>query len=101
MQKELIRIVRLSFREDKVGDFLANFETIKQQIRNSPGNRLLELYRDVDHPSVFFTYSYWDGPESLEAYRKSALFNEVWTYTKSLFAEKPMAWSTERLVRLD
>lgn len=100
MDKELIRIVRLSIRPDKVGDFLDNFETVKQQIRNSPGNRLLELYRDLDQPSVFFTYSYWDGPESLEAYRKSALFSEVWAFTKTLFADKPMAWSTERLVRL-
>ncbi len=101
MQTELIRIVRLSFRPDAVPDFLANFELIKQQIRNSPGNRLLELYRDIDNPSVFFTYSYWDGPESLEAYRKSAVFNDVWAYTKTLFNEKPMAWSTTRLVRLD
>ncbi len=101
MEQELIRIVRLAIRPEEERNFLENFETVKQQIRNSPGNRLLELHRDRDNPSMFFTYSHWDGPESLEAYRKSALFSEVWAYTKTLFAEKPMAWSTERLVRLD
>ena len=54
MEQQLIRIVRLAIRDEEVQNFLDNFETVKQQIRNSPGNRLLELHRDRDNSSVFF-----------------------------------------------
>ena len=42
----LVRIVKLSFHQDKIPAFLENFELVKNQIRNFPGNRLLELYQD-------------------------------------------------------
>ena len=95
-----IRIVKLSFHEENVDKFLQNFELMKQKIRNAPGNRLLELYRDKQNPSVFFTYSYWETEQDLENYRKSELFYDVWAFTKQLFDEKPEAWSVDRLVSL-
>lgn len=97
----LVRIVKLTFQEDKIEAFLANFEEIKQQIRNFEGNEFLELYQDKHDSRIFFTYSYWKNEEALENYRKSALFNEVWTYTKTLFAEKPEAWSVNKLATLE
>lgn len=96
-----VRIVKLTFQEDKIEAFLANFEEIKQQIRNFEGNEFLELYQDKHDPRIFFTYSYWKNEEALENYRKSALFNEVWTYTKTLFADKPEAWSVNKLATLE
>ena len=36
----------------------------------------------------------------LENYRKSALFDKVWTFTKKLFNDKPEAWSVNKLVSL-
>lgn len=96
-----VRIVKLTFQEDKIEAFLANFEEIKQQIRNFEGNEFLELYQDKHDARIFFTYSYWRDEEALEKYRKSALFNEVWTYTKSLFADKPEAWSVNKLATLE
>jgi len=42
----LVRIVKMSFHEDKIPDFLENFEIIKDKIRNAEGNRFLELYQD-------------------------------------------------------
>ena len=95
-----VRIVKLSFHPEHCTAFLANFELMKQQIRNAPGNRLLELYQDKTNSNVFFTYSYWENEEALENYRKSALFDGVWTYTKTLFSDKPEAWSVDRLVTL-
>ena len=92
-----VRIVKLTFQEDKIADFLANFEEIKHQIRNFEGNEFLELYQDKKDARIFFTYSYWQNEDALEKYRKSALFNEVWTYTKTLFADKPEAWSVNKL----
>jgi len=95
-----VRIVKLTFQEDKIADFLANFEEIKHQIRNFEGNEFLELYQDKQDSRIFFTYSYWQDEDALEKYRKSALFNEVWTYTKTLFADKPEAWSVNKLATL-
>ena len=92
-----IRIVKMSFAEENIPAFLENFEIIKVKIRNAPGNRLLELYQDKTNKCVFFTYSYWEAEEDLENYRKSELFNEVWTFTKKLFNDKPEAWSLDKI----
>ena len=91
----------MRFHEDKIEAFLNNFEEVKHHIRNFEGNRFLELYQDKNDKRIFFTYSYWENEEALENYRKSDLFNGVWTYTKSLFSEKPEAWSVDRLVTLN
>ncbi|VXB88192.1 Antibiotic biosynthesis monooxygenase [Flavobacterium sp. 9R] len=95
-----VRIVKLSFHPEHCAAFLANFELMKQQIRNAPGNRLLELYQDKTNSNVFFTYSYWETEDDLENYRQSALFNEVWTFTKQLFNAKPEAWSVDKIAVL-
>ena len=92
-----VRIVKLTFQEDKIAAFLENFNEIKHQIRSFEGNEFLELYQDKQDARVFFTYSYWKDEKALENYRKSAFFSEVWSYTKTLFAEKPEAWSVNKL----
>jgi heme-degrading monooxygenase HmoA len=96
-----VRIVKMNFQEDKVDAFLNNFEEVKEHIRNFPGNRFLELYRDRNDPNIFFTYSYWEQEEDLENYRKSDLFCEVWAFTKQLFKAKAEAWSVDKLVTLE
>ncbi|WP_414654773.1 putative quinol monooxygenase, partial [Flavobacterium sp. UBA4854] len=80
-----VRIVKMSFHEEKIPDFLENFESVKEKIRNAEGNRFLELYQDKTDKGVFFTYSYWETEEDLENYRNSELFNSVWGFTKKLF----------------
>lgn len=90
----------MSFHAEHVDAFLENFEQVKNKIRSSDGNRLLELYRDKNNPEIFFTYSYWESEQDLENYRHSELFNEVWTFTKKLFNDKPEAWSVDSLVSL-
>ena len=96
-----IRIVKLSFHEENIPAFLENFEIIKERIRSAPGNRLLELYQDKDNKNIFFTYSYWETEQDLENYRTSDFFNEVWTFTKKLFNDKPQAWSVDKLASLE
>ncbi len=90
----------MSFHEENIPKFMENFNLIKEKIRNSPGNRYLELYQDKNNPCIFFTYSFWETEEDLENYRKSALFDDVWTFTKKLFNDKPEAWSVDKLVSL-
>ena len=87
------RIVKLTFREDDVASFLSIFEESKDKIRNFPGCQHLELLRNEAPENIFFTYSYWDSPEDLDAYRSSSLFKSTWSRTKKLFSDKPQAWS--------
>lgn len=93
----LVRIVRMTFRPDTLPDFHAIFDRSKEHIRAFPGNRHLELLRDPDNPSVRMTYSLWDQPDALEAYRQSDLFRQTWAATRLLFAERPVAFSGERM----
>jgi len=96
----LIRIVKMSFYPEKITEFLDIFHQNKEQIRNFNGNTFLELYRDKGNKSVFFTYSIWKSENDLENYRKSELFNQVWTRTKALFNDKPQAWSVNKIETL-
>ena len=97
----MIRIVKMTFQEDKVGEFLDNFNTYKQQIKNFEGVNHLELLNDKSNTAIFFTYSIWQSEEHLENYRKSDLFKNVWAQTKPLFKEKAEAWSVNSIVNLD
>jgi heme-degrading monooxygenase HmoA len=89
----LKRMVKMTFQKERIADFLAIFEESKNLIRNFPGCQHLELLYLEGQPEVMFTFSIWDGPEALEAYRQSDLFRNTWSKTKVLFAGKPEAWS--------
>lgn len=93
----LVRIVKMSFQPEKIGEFLANFDANKEKIRAFEGCNFLELYRDKNNNNIFFTYSYWNGEAALENYRHSELFKEVWANTKVLFNDKPEAWSVDKV----
>ena len=95
-----VRIVKLRFHEENIASFLENFHEVKEQIRGFEGNLLLELYQDKNDNRTFFTYSYWETESDLEAYRNSELFKGVWSYTKTLFSDKPEAWSVDKVATL-
>lgn len=95
-----VRIVKMSFNEDKIDQFLDNFHQNKEKIRNFEGCLKLELYRDKKDKNIFFTYSYWNSEQDLENYRNSGLFKNVWAKTKLLFNKKPQAWSLDKIVSL-
>lgn len=92
-----VRIVKMKFEKQHIDAFKALFEHHKEGIRNFKGCNFLELYQDKNDATVFFTYSFWDEETSLEAYRKSDFFKAVWSKTKVLFADKPQAWSVNKL----
>ncbi len=93
----LVRIVRMTFQEDKLAEFQAVFDNSKRHIRAFPGNNYLELLRDPDRVDVRMTYSLWDSADALEAYRQSDLFRTTWAATKVLFSERAVASSGEKL----
>jgi heme-degrading monooxygenase HmoA len=96
----MIRIVRMTFQEDKTDEFLKNFNVVKNQIRSFDGVEYLELLGDKENANVYFTYSIWKSEKHLEKYRNSDLFKSVWAKTKPLFAEKAQAWSVDSVVKL-
>jgi len=93
----LIRVVRMTFRSEEVPAFLENFEAHKVLIRNFPGCSHLELWQDENQKNIFVTYSHWESEAALNQYRDSQLFKSVWGVTKTLFSEKPQAWSTKKI----
>jgi quinol monooxygenase YgiN len=96
----LVRIVQMSFHSKHIEEFQEIFEEKKELIRNSEGCKLLELYQDKTNPEIFFTYSYWESDNDLEKYRNSELFKNVWAKTKTLFNDKPNAWSVDKKISL-
>ena len=94
------RIVRMEFRVEEIESFKALFVEIKDKIRAFEGCNSLKLLQDVDKPFIFFTYSVWDSEQDLNNYRNSKLFGKVWKATKSKFAGRAEAWSTNLLHEL-
>lgn len=90
----------MSFESSKIELFLENFHNNKEKIRNFEGCHQLQLLRDKNNPSIFFTYSHWESEKCLEAYRNSELFESVWAKTKVLFNNKPEAWSVDTIESL-
>ena len=92
----LLRIVRLTLAPTHVADFLTLFRASESQIRQQPGCQHLELWQDADAPHIYCTYSHWHDAAALDAYRRSALFGEVWPATKRLLAAPAQAFSVVR-----
>jgi len=93
----IIRIVRLSFKNENIEDFLRLFTKSKDIILNFDGCLSLDIYKDYHHPNVYYTYSQWMSQESLDNYRMSPFFKETWDKTKALFNDKPQAFSLSEM----
>jgi heme-degrading monooxygenase HmoA len=88
----------MTFREEKIPEFLELFEEVKGIIKNFDGCRELLLFQDINNPSTIFTYSIWVDELSLNNYRSSAVFQSIWVKTKSFFSIPAEAWSLTNLV---
>ena len=96
----IIRIVKMTFKEEAIEDFKKLFDERKSLIRNCAGCTHLELWQDKAAPSIFFTYSWWQTENDLNNYRTSPFFEDTWQLTKQKFAAKPEAWSVGQLQKL-
>lgn len=89
----IIRIVKMTFTAAGADSFEGVFLANAHKIRAFEGCYHVHLLRDKQQSNVFFTYSYWENEAALEAYRQSAIFANVWTQTKALFAAPAQAWT--------
>ena len=89
----IVRIVKMTFKSDKIQEFLLFLEENKQKIRSFPGCLLVEILQEKNNPNVIMTHSHWASEQDLENYRCSELFNFVWSNTKIHFDAKPEAYS--------
>jgi autoinducer 2-degrading protein len=93
----LVRIVKMTFAEGRVDEFLARFAERRARIAAFPGCERLELLRDTQQKGVFFTLSHWQTEDDLESYRQSELFRSTWAMVKPMFAQKAEAWTVEKV----
>lgn len=91
----ITRIVKMEFQEEKTGDFLAFFDTIKDIVNTFPGCYGMKLYQDIDRPNIIMTYSHWESEDALNTYRNSDQFGKIWPNIKPWFAGRPQAWSVQ------
>lgn len=94
----MIRIVKLTFKQEHVQDFLSLFEERKNAIRNSEGCTQLSLWNHTTQSNIFYTYSIWNKPEDLEMYRHSPLFSDTWDSVKQWFDAPPEAFSANEIL---
>jgi len=93
----LVRIVKMTFREESIDAFKIFFEERKERIRGFDGCNHLELWQDSNHKQTFFTYSHWVDETALLHYRNSSFFRDTWQQTKQMFESKAEAWSVNQV----
>lgn len=96
----VIRVVRMSFKEEKVQDFISLFNKTKNSIRDFDGCLRLDLLQDFGQEHILTTYSYWQDLKSLDKYRHSPLFLDTWAEMKEYFSAKPIAFSCKKIMEV-
>jgi quinol monooxygenase YgiN len=94
MDNSIQRIVKMTFKSAYCAAFETYFNEIKDQVGSQPGCKGVKMLKDINNKGVYFTYSFWEDEDSLNAYRHTELFAEVWPKVKAWFDAKPEAWST-------
>lgn len=89
----IVRVVKMQFDVNFIGEFKKLFAEVKAQIAKSDGCLGVKLLQHETDLSVFFTISEWRRADDLENYRKSDLFIETWAKVKPNFSAKAEAWS--------
>lgn len=93
----MTRLVKLPIKQEKTHEFRHLFESIKETIKGFEGCIHLELFSENTNSGVHFTFSIWESENDLNKYRQSEFFKKTWATTKTLLADKPDAWSLEKI----
>lgn len=89
----ITRFVKLTFKEDKIDDFINIWNESREKIAAFEGCNFVEMHQARVPNNVCFTHSIWEDEDALNAYRHSKLFHNTWAKTKVLFNDRPEAWS--------
>jgi heme-degrading monooxygenase HmoA len=89
----IVRIVKLRISKEETKDFCMFFNSKKSKIEEFKGCIKVELLQDTKESNQYFTHSHWEDEQSLDNYRNSVFFKNVWNNTKLYFCGKPQAWS--------
>ena len=89
----ITRFVKLTFKEDKIEDFINIWNNSREKIAGFEGCNFVEMHQALVPDNVCFTHSIWESEDALNKYRHSDLFAITWAKTKILFDDKPEAWS--------
>lgn len=87
----------MGFKAEHCSDFEVFTAEIRPTILSFDGCRHMHVWRDINSPNTYFTYSVWDSEEHLNRYRESDFFKKTWAQTKQWFSERPAAWSVEQI----
>lgn len=93
----ILRLVKLDLIEGKDKTFIEIFKESKPFIESMKGCLGVKLKKDINNPGVYFTYSFWESENDLNAYRNTQKFKQIWGRTKLLFQNKAEAWSIEEI----
>jgi quinol monooxygenase YgiN len=91
----ITRIVKLTFQEERIADFISFFDTINTRVSTFENCHGMRLMQEKGREHVVFTYSLWESEDALNKYRDSELFQGVWSTIKPWFAERAEAWTVE------
>ena len=94
----MIRIVKLTFKEEHRQEFIDFVSEYKTHIESSRGCEKVDFLNDIANPNILFTYSHWESENHLNEYRNSDLFAKIWPHVKQWFDAKPEAWSVDRIL---
>ena len=97
----ITRLVKLSIRPESASGFETIFYNTQALIEGFEGCQKTNLFKVAGAESQYFTISYWNSEESLENYRASELFKNVWSTVKPLFSAKAEAWTLNGVIPQD
>ncbi len=87
----------MEIEPENVSAFVNIFKTNKNIIISFDGCQSVDLLRHINSQNIFFTYSIWDSEISINKYRESNTFKDIWSKTKPLFSKKAKAWSLKEI----
>jgi quinol monooxygenase YgiN len=91
----IVRWVSLPLRPDSSTAFERLYRASAPRVRQRPGCLAVYLLRHPDDEDTYVTLSLWQDAASLETYRESNVFGEIWPQVKALLRAPASARSYE------
>lgn len=93
----VVRFVSLRATPERQAELAEVVTTSAPVVRAVPGCRGLTILQDINDPLHYLTWSLWDSAADLEAYRRSAVYGQVWPRIRACLAERAHAHTFEVL----